>query len=359
MLVKSALQGYASERIKKDQRKRAANEKYVGASEIGMCLRRISFAKRQKTSVESWGATERGKTFEDYYWLPAMKRLFGKNLVYAGKQQKTFLRGHLRATPDGLLINQPRGALKEYGVDDIGASREIVLDCKTIDPRINLGSPKPEHEFQIQVQMALMRLTTKHRPNFGILSYVNASFYDDVTEFVIAYDPLVFETAKARAAKALTLEPNTLPPEGWIAGGKECDFCPFVSECRQMRGDVPAAAASNIDHGFLDQVVGLAREERYWHTKSSGASDEQRKMQHSIKELLRAHGLNRVEHDGMVINWHPVKGRLAYDMPALRAAAVALGLDVGKFETVGEPTDRLVITERETNKTLAPARKSA
>jgi hypothetical protein len=42
-----------------------------------------------------------------------------------------------------------------------------------------------------------------------------------------------------------------------------------------------------------------------------------------------------------------VKGRQGLDVKALSAAAAAAGVDVSKFETIGDPTDRLDIRVRE------------
>jgi hypothetical protein len=180
-----------------------------------------------------------------------------------------------------------------------------------------------------------------------LISYTNASFFDDVVEFAIRYDGKVFEQAKLRAIQALNAPPSELLPEGWIAGGGECKYCPFAEPCQQMRGDMPARETSgNLSHGILEVLTALAREERGWHAKASASEDEQRKMQHQIKELLRAHGLNRIEHDGITIVWSPVKGRPSLDMPSLKSAAARLGLDVQQYETVGQPTDRLTVTIR-------------
>jgi CRISPR/Cas system-associated exonuclease Cas4 (RecB family) len=351
MIIKPALRAHAlrrNARVSKAQR--ATWPHYVGASEIGSCLRRIGYSKSLvPKGEESWGAAQRGATFEESFWVPAMRAHYGKNLLYAGKQQKSLLYGKLRATPDGLLIKQPRNALKLLGVPNIGKSGEIVLDCKTLDPRINLAVPKPEHEFQIQTQLALLRKTTKHRPDYGVLSYVNASFYDDVVEFAIKYDAKVFEQAKARAAAVMAAKQlGDLAPEGWIAGGHECEYCPFAEPCRALRGDVPVvnklSPPNNINHGLLEKIIALAQEERRYHTIAGGAEDKQRKIQYEIKELLRAHGLNRIAHENIVIIWSPVKGRPALDMPALKLAAMKCGFDIQPFETVGQPTDRLVVT---------------
>jgi hypothetical protein len=73
-------------------------------------------------------------------------------------------------------------------------------------------------------------------------------------------------------------------------------------------------------------------------------------MQHEIKEVLRAHGLNRISHDGITIVWSPVKGRPSFDMPALKTAAAEFGFDIQQFETVGQPTDRLTVTIKEQTK---------
>ena len=63
---------------------------------------------------------------------------------------------------------------------------------------------------------------------------------------------------------------------------------------------------------------------------------------HSTKSASwRAKGLRRVAGDDFSIVWSPVKGRQSFDVKALKAAAIAAGVDVAQFETIGEPTDRL------------------
>ena len=320
-LVKPALTRHAERQLKSFQRSHKGQQKYVGASEIGMCMRRVFYSKLKLQPVdrkaESWGASRRGSTFEEHFWVPAMRAFYGKNLLYTGKQQITRTCGPLRATPDGLLINQPRNALQLLGVDDIGKTGEIVVECKTADPRINLATAKPEHEFQAQIQMALLRVTTKHRPNYAVISYTNASFFDDVIEFAIKFDPAIYEVAKTRATTVLTAKaPEDLAPEGWIAGGNECRYCPFTAPCQQLRGaSGQTNIQSNMDAGLAEKIVTLAREERDWHTRAGMAETEQRDLQYQIKELLRAHGLQRIDHDGIVVVWSPVKGRPALDLP--------------------------------------------
>src|SRR5262249_35664409 len=72
---------------------------------------------------------------------------------------------------------------------------------------------------------------TQWKPNYAVISYTDASFWDRVTEFAIPFDETIFANAKTRAetimgaASASELEP------GLIAGGFECRWCPFKETC--------------------------------------------------------------------------------------------------------------------------------
>lgn len=355
MIVKDALHKYAATQINRHRYRNRRTQKYIGASEIGLCIRRVWYAKQQSIDVldpkhsddvGSWGATRRGSTFEKHFWLPAMRKQYGQNLYFAGSSQVTMTLGNLRATPDGLLAKQPRNALAYLGVPDIGKSGCIVLECKTADPRIRLNGPKPEHEFQTQVQIGLFREASPYRPDYALISYVNASFYDDVLEFPIKFDPAVFDVAKRRAAMILAADSaEQLKPEGWIGGGTECKWCPFIGVCSAVRvGQAASSEQGKVPPQDIASIVALARQEREIATKASGLDTEQRNLQHQIKSRLSDLGLRQIDSDGIRIIWSPVKGRPAYDMPKLRAAAAALGLNIEEYSTVGDPTDRLVIT---------------
>ena len=197
--------------------------KTVGASEIGLCSRKIWYVKhnaaRDVEYVDGWGAARRGVTFEKQFFVPAMRKHYGANLIDTGAQQKRHVDKYLSATPDGILINQKRNLLAGLMVPDIGEGKCILLECKTIDPRINLSEPKGEHVFQAQVQLGLVRKLTKYKPKYCVLVYTNASFFDDNVEFVIEFNPEVFARAEQRAkAIILARDASELKPEGWIDG---------------------------------------------------------------------------------------------------------------------------------------------
>ena len=65
-----------------------------------------------------------------------------------------------------------------------------------------------------------------------------------------------------------------------------------------------------------------------------------RSLQDDIKHRLRDHGVKKIPG---IITWSKVAGRTSYDAKAIKAAAVAAGVDVEQFKPTGEASDRLVI----------------
>lgn len=358
-MIREALNAYAARAGRAFARDRQAT---VGASEVGKCARLVYFLKNENDGayhhdrdpghVDGWGARERGKVYEDHVWFPAMKAQYGEKLLYAGPDQRTLVDGFLSATPDGLLVDQPSDALKHLGVAECGS--EIDLDCKTIDPRARLDGPKPEHVFQVQAQMGLFQALTNHKPRYAVLSYTDASFHDEVREFAVAFDPEVYAEAKRRARDVmLATKPEYLKPEGVIAGGKECDLCPFTAACGQIRASIiPADSGDNaIDEAAASSIAELGLMARQAKEESDRKAKEARQIQDEIKAMLVSIKRRRLEHSGVRIVWSPLKGRPSYDDKAIREAAAAAGVDIEKFSRVGDPSDRMEIT-----RTKIPAR---
>jgi hypothetical protein len=284
---------------------------------------------------------------EQAFWVPALRARFGANLKFVGERQRQFKRGFISATPDALLTNAPRDILSPLGVADIDSDC-LLLECKSIDPRVKLDSPKPEHRYQAIVQIGVVRETTDYQPRFAVLVYIDASFWDTVTEFVIDFDPAVYANAKARATKVLTANAAAeLPPEGWIAGGKECEHCPFTRACGIERRALPVINGPSADPQFVAEMRELAVTYKAHQADVDAAESRVRASQHEIKERLRAKHLRRVTGDDFSVNWTPVKGRQSYDVKALSAAAAAAGVGVREFETDTTPGDRLDVRVRE------------
>lgn len=329
----------------------------VGASEVGQCLRKTWFVKheheptfgiaRDDTYEESWGATKRGSVYEDNFWAPGLAASLPApaTLVMAGEDQRTLFSGYLSATPDGLVINAPRDALAHLGVADIGSDC-FSVECKTVDPRVAADKlPKPENVFQVHVQLGLIRERTNYAPNYGVITYTDASWWDQMFEFVVEFDPAIYTEAKARAARILTTEdPFDLPPEGEIAGSRECKYCPFSRTCRGVDAKAAVGGRSSDDPEVVEDVHALVFDLATAKAEEKQASERRKELEHDLKARLRAHGVQRVAGDGFSVNWSAVKGRPSWDTKGLREAAIAAGVDVSRFETTGDPTDRLTVT---------------
>jgi len=137
-----------------------------------------------------------------------------------------------------------------------------------------------------------------------------------------------------------------LKPEGWIAGGKECERCPFTKTCGIERRAVPRASDASVDPQFIAEMRELAIACKAHQSNADDANGKARETQREIRERLRAKGLRKIAGEDFGITWSPVKGRPGIDVDALSAAAAAAGVDVSQFKTEGDPSDRLTVLIR-------------
>lgn len=305
----------------------------VGASEIGQCARKTWFDKhdvpRDAGYVDSFGGRLRGTVIENAYWVPGMRKCLPANYVlrYAGDEQETLVSGYLSATTDGLAVN-------------IDTQECINLDCKSIDPRADLRKEKAEHTFQVQAQMGLIREMTKYKPTESIVSYIDASFWDVVTEFVVPFDARIYAQAHVRATQIMTArEAIALPPEGKMAGGDECEYCAWASHC----ADVTIAGVPREEHELTGNLAGELRElcasakqlqatGEYWDNQRAQAVE-------NIKQFLRDHNVRRHKGEDFSVSYSTVNGRETLDIQAVKDA----GIDLTPYYKTGKPSERLTI----------------
>ena len=351
-MIKQALDHYFASTNKSWQLERGLT---VGASAVGGCARMTWFSKnegdpdakitRDPDYVESYGALVRGTVIEDHFWAPALKLVYGDKLLYAGSDQRTLVLDLLSATADALLTGQKSDALKHLGVEDIEGS-EIVLECKSLDSRFNVENlPKAENVFQIQTQMGLFHAVTKHRPKIGVLSYVDAGWWDVCHEHVVRYDPKVFQVALARARDImLASSAQELKPEGVIAGGKDCRYCPFTRACGAVRAERVPRSSPSLAPEQAAPMAAQARAIRELKAKAEQAAAEAREAEARLRDMMAEAGTRQVEGDGVKVRWSAVKPRASLDAAALREAATAAGIDITQFNKFGAPSDQLVIS---------------
>jgi hypothetical protein len=340
-IVKDALDAYITP--KKWDYDRA---KTVGASEVGQCSRRIWYIKSTQAHdvafVDRWGASERGNLIEQQLWAPALKKKYKGKLKFSGDKQHSFRDGPLSATPDGLLM-LPRDALKYLGVDDI-ESDCVLIECKSIDPRVNLTEARHTNVLQAQTQLGCVRAKSKYKPMYAIISYIDASFLDAITEFVIKFDERLYTNLRNRAAMLLGADAATdMKPEGWIAGGRECEHCPFLQKCGIERRNLPSEQyiPVPVDPQFHAEIADMVREALAFRVEAKAANEEYRDLSDQIKTRLRDKGVRKIP--GLV-SWSNIKGKATWDYDALKEAAKAKGIDISEFMKAGDPTDRLTLS---------------
>ena len=310
----------------------------VGASEIGQCSRKVFALKfehepgmgvpRDEDYVETWGARMRGILIENNLLVPAIIKQFGSSAALLGSLQKTFVDGFSSCTPDCLIEH-------DYSC--------FLIEFKTKDPRANIVEAKPEHIFQVQVQMGMLHAKTEWKPSHTIISYTDASFLNETLEFRIDYDPAIYEIAKKRATKIMTAGSfNELEPEGYIAGGAECEYCPFTKACGRSRRRIPdEKELIKADPQFVAEISDLARQLKLVDGLLGNYEVDKRKLQYTIKERLREKSLRRVVGDGVSIAWTPVKPRDIVDIEGLKKV---IPDTIKDFMREGEAGDRLTVT---------------
>ena len=219
----------------------------VGASEIGQCLRRVWFSKHgmeRDNGVDTYGYRVRGSIYEDNFFVPALRAYYGKRLRWAGDGQRTFFdkESPLAATPDGLLREVTAAECAEW---DFPLTESVVVECKSIGSFKPAELPKPEHAFQVQVQLGLIRQHGRYKPGGAVIVYTSAFDFSRISEHPVPFDPVIFERARTRARAAMA-DPMP-PPEGILAGERECKWCPFKAPCEAAElASIPGARTATF-----------------------------------------------------------------------------------------------------------------
>jgi CRISPR/Cas system-associated exonuclease Cas4 (RecB family) len=331
--------------------------KSMGASEAFGCLRKAWFSKNggeiDPDYKESWGALQRGDLIEQHFAEPAVKwflenYFYDTRLIWGGDEQVTMKApdAPLTATPDGLVIDADDDALALYGIPSLGGTGCFNFEIKSIDPRVNLREEKSIHRGQTIVQMGITRETTEYRPNYAVIVYIDASFFDDIEVFVVAFDQQTYDVAKQRARSVFEIKNVAdIFPEGKVDNG--CDYCKFKRACAKASGKAtPTEGEANMTNTALpimQEFEDILREERVAAAARKASEAEYKSASERLKQWFRDVGVRRAEIPGVAkvsISW--IKGRKSYDIEAMREA----GLPVEDFTKMSEGHDRLTISEK-------------
>jgi hypothetical protein len=195
--------------------------------------------------------------------------------------------------------------------------------------------------------MGLVRLLTNHKPNRAIISYTNASFWDDTKEYEVAYDEEVFQAAQERARQIMTAKaPADIKPEGRLAGGKECLRCPFRMACGIVQFESVVDVAEQVDDETALRITAQARFAKLLRAEAERNIEDAKRTEGEVKEMLKEAGTRKIQAGNVSVAWSAVRGRHTWDDKAIRDTAVRAGIDLSPYQKIGEPSDRLTITIR-------------
>jgi hypothetical protein len=330
----------------------------AGGSEVFNCLRQLWFEKRgtefgyapDEDYSQAWGAMHRGNIIEDHFVVPVLRQelpKIGIGLEFAGKEQHTLVKDRNSATPDGLLTDVPNGpVLIKYRDKEIliyVTDGCIGLEIKSIDPRATLEEEKAKHHGQAQVGMGLIRETTEWRPKHWVILYIDASFIDNITPFVVEFDPGIYAAAKRRAAQVWSIDdPMKIVPEGKFDKG--CDFCRWRGACTDAILSAYATTTEKYDAFDVADFDPVVQEFLATKQEAEEASERYEQAKQKIKDRLLERKINKVKSDAWSISWSTVKGRTYLDTAALEAAGVNLAL----YQKQGQGHEQLRVTTKKT-----------
>ena len=339
--------------------------KSLGASEAFGCLRKAAFKKRgypeDSDEPQSWGALRRGDLIENEFVGPEMQCMIQEmtedmRMHQQGEKQRTFIDKNLSATPDGLVIYCDDDALAHYGIPSLGTGGDpeapeacFVFEIKSIDPRVNLKEEKQIHHGQAQIQMGLIRRQTSWKPQFAVVIYIDASFFDDIDIFVVEYDEKAFQAAVSRADTVFddNIDVSEILAEGKITG--ECKYCPFTKACAEAtHGSMPqegtALGDGDLPEDRVEEFLELFREEREASRAKKEVEQAQKEAAERLKMFLRDVGARRVElaEEGVKVSVSWTKGRKTLDQNAMKED----GIDLEKYMVEGKGHERINFSEK-------------
>ena len=315
---------------------------YVSASQIGMCAKRQGYMRErggQELDAErpdAWGLFARGDVGEDWmcgvFDRAQLAEHGGPKLGLAfsaiGKNQVTIIDeiNRLSATPDGIMW--------------IGAE-PILLEIKTVDPRVSLAAPKPTHWRQVMFAMALMARVHSIKPKRAVIIYLDASNYANVTAFDVDFDPIEGDALIDRAMMIHATATDDLEPEGVFDGGSECKTCDFAAQCRAAQVDrvKRAEASAPIDEDDLASLDDLAAQREAAAQMEGEAKRLKDSATNQIRMMLDDRGLSFAQTPGFAIRQSVTKGREACDW----RQAVEDGVDLSAYVSVGNGYPRLTV----------------
>ena len=226
---------------------------YIGASEIGLCLRSVLAGKHTRPDLDAaaMGRMLAGRALENEV-VQLVRTAYGTNLRDTGRVQREYVHPTLpfRAHPDGRISGEEGDGILE--VKTAGASAF---------GRYQANGLPPHHVDQVQAQMGLSGLS------WGLVVLVSRENLSELISLPVTFDPEHYRRLEARAGKAAPhLQDPSRLPEGEPERGF-CFSCPFSAACPAFqalretggRGEVPEVVRLQLECQ-LEELTVLERQ---------------------------------------------------------------------------------------------------
>jgi CRISPR-associated exonuclease Cas4 len=266
--------------------------KYIGASDIGGCLKKAYLSKTQgdgDRSLDEMLVLERGHIVEGII----EKALIARRVSY---------KAQVEVVAEGTT---PITAHIDFVAED---SREmVVVECKSVSSAID--EPYENWILQAQLQIGLLRSQSSKLVNRGIIVALNVN--DGwATEFPVQFSELLFVQALSRAKQLWDCVEKGIEPEGEC--GHLCGYCPFKSQCSSLRSgatELPKELAQKVN-----RLVALDKREK-----------EAKAIKRELKSYLEAVGIKKATAGANAVTLVLCKGKSSIDLKKL---AELVGEDV-------------------------------
>lgn len=322
----------------------------IGASEIGSCARMQVLRKQghphDADFVEDYGALERGNAIEAWFIERMQAELergyeageHSIELLWATDSgQTTLVRGAQSVTPDGIFASHKA----EIQLDNGQTVKCLLNEVKSIDPRPyeRLVKPKFNHVQQVIQGMDLVRELTEFKPDWAVITYINASFLSQQKSFFIPFSQSKADGLRRRA-EMINYAKEIPEPEGHMYETGDCDYCPFKKACELMRfGDMPKAERGGVSQADADTVVAAAR--RLTSAKSALVEAEENKItaERELVDLMSKLRTSKLQHGDVSVSVWTQAAPPSIDVKAMRDA----GIDVDAYLKPHTPGPRVSV----------------
>lgn len=284
----------------------AGRDTYLGASEIGTCLRQVIASKRHPEPLDlaSMGRMLAGRAMENEVVQLVRIAMEGR-LRNTGRNQMevAHFRLPLRAHPDGRIIG------------DDGDEGDGILEVKTASTsafqRYQRDGLPPHYLDQVQTQMGLTGLT------WGLVVLVSRENLAEMSVITVTFDTDHFRRLEERAERAAPfLLDHACLPDGEPDRGF-CFSCPWSRDCPQYQARRKAGERGEVSELTRLQLECQMEELTALEHNLEPMQERVSELREQIKTTLIGYQLNRVVLDGGICQM-VTSSRTSFDRKTLQ-----------------------------------------